>query len=68
MLNLYQICKMRIFVNKDVIFEYDILTIIIFVNNVIKNHIDIKIDILIICLNNKCVLMKIIFVIIVFIY
>ena len=67
-LNLCQVCEMRIFVNKSVIFEYDILIIIIFIDNIIKNHINIKIDILIIYLNNKYVLIKIAFVIIVFIY
>ena len=68
MLNLYQICEMKIFVNKDVIFKYDILIIIIFVDNVIKNYIDIKINILIVYLNNKYILTKIAFIIIVFAY
>ena len=58
---------MIIFVNKDVIFEYNILTIIIFINNIIKIHIDIKINILIIYLNNKYILIKIAFVIVIFI-
>ena len=58
---------MRIFVNKGAIFKYDILIIIIFVDNVIKNRIDIKIDILITYLNNKYVLIKVAFVIIIFV-
>ena len=59
---------MRIFINKDIIFKYDILIIIIFIDNIIKNHINIKIDILIVYLYNKYVLTKIAFVIIVFVY
>ena len=59
---------MRIFFNKNIILKCDILTIIIFINNVIKNYINIRIDILIIYLNNKYILTRVIFVIIIFVY
>ena len=59
---------MKVFVNKDVILKCDILIIIIFIDNIIKNRINIKIDILIIYLNNKYILIRVTFIIIIFIY
>ena len=55
-----QVYEMRIFVNKWRIIEYDILTIIILINSVIKTRINIKINIMIIWLRNKCVLTRIV--------